>query len=123
MIGGVLNSDREMYIVLMVFLYYHSSVRVAMMVCVMIHWVVIRSIMISVVSCIFIINWTVSLMNWAVMVSEPVSMGIVMLIIKDFSVEWLLMDFMVWRMTVERIIINLVISIIEIWVWYRIWGG
>ena len=121
LIGSVLNSDRKMNIVLMVFLYNHSSVGVTMMVWVMTHWVVERSIMSSEVSSIFIINWTMSLMYWAVMVSEPITMVIVMLLIEDLSVEWLLLDMMGCSMTMERIIIDLVISIIYIWVWFRIW--
>ena len=120
LIGSVLNSDRKMNIVLMVFLYNHSSVGVSMMVRVMIHWVVERSIVSSEVGCIFIIYWTVSLMYWAVMISEPITMVIVMLFIVNFNVEWLLMNRMVC-MIMERIIIDLVISIIEVWVWYCIW--
>ena len=105
----------------MVFLYNHSSVGVTVMVWAVIHWVVERSIVSSGVSSIFIINWTVSLMYWAVMVSEPITMVIVMLLIEDLSVEWLLVDMMGCSMTMERIIIDLVINIIEIGVWYRIW--
>ena len=121
LIGSMLNSDRNMNIVLMVFLYNHSSVGVTVMVRAVIHWVVVRSIISSGVSSIFIINWTVSLMYWAVMVSEPITMVIVMLLIEDLSVEWLLVDMMGCSMIMERIIIDLVINIIEIGVWYRIW--
>ena len=120
LVGSVLNSDRKMNIVLMVFLYNHSSVGVSMMVRVMSHWVVERSVMSSEMGCIFIIYWTVSLMYWAVMIPEPITMVIVMLFIVNFNVEWLLMNRMVC-MIMERIIIDLVISIIEIWVWYCIW--
>ena len=88
----------------------------------MTHWVVERSIVSSEVSCIFIINWTVSLMYWAMVIPEPITMIIVMRFIVNLSVEWLLMDSVVcMTMTMERIIINLVINIIKIWVWYRIW--
>lgn len=77
----------------------------------MIHWVMERSVVSSKVSSVFIIDWTMSLMDWAVMVSEPISMVIVMLLIEDLSVEWLLMDLMMC-MTMERVIIDLVINII-----------
>ena len=86
----------------------------------MINWVMERSVVSSKVSSVFIIDWTMSLMDWAVMVSEPISMVIVMLLIEDLSVEWLLMDLMMW-MTMERVIIDLVINIIEVWVWHCIW--
>ena len=85
----------------------------------MINRVVERSVVSSKVSSVFIIDWTMSLMVWAVMVSEPISMVIVMLLIEDLSVEWLLMDLMMW-MTMERVIIDLVINIIEVWVWHCI---
>ena len=77
----------------------------------MINWVMERSVVSSKVSSVFIIDWTMSLMDWAVMVSEPISMVIVMLLIEDLSVEWLLMDLMMC-MTMERVIIDLVINII-----------
>ena len=86
----------------------------------MINWVMERSVVSSKVSSVFIIDWTMSLMDWAVMVSEPISMVIVMLLIEDLSVEWLLMDLMMC-MTMERVIIDLVINIIEVWVWHCIW--
>ena len=89
LVGSMLNSDREMHIVLVVLLYNYSCMSVLMPV--VVNWVVDRGVMGNKVCSILIVDRIVLLVPCTVVVSKPILMVLVMIFfIENLGVERLM---------------------------------